>query len=78
MAQIHLTEQLSYGLIISVELQMDGLDLGFNVTTGDLIFTVQRAINGSHLVFLLRSPRPCHRRPLAPAFGQTRHATRYP
>jgi hypothetical protein len=41
MARIHLTEQLSYGLIISVEHQMDGLDLGFNVTTGDLIFTVQ-------------------------------------
>jgi hypothetical protein len=39
-ARIYLTEQLTYGLIISVELQMNGLDLGFNVTTGDLILTV--------------------------------------
>jgi hypothetical protein len=38
-------------LIHSVELHMDGLDLGFNVTTGDLISTVQQKINDTHIVF---------------------------
>jgi hypothetical protein len=32
---------------------MDDLDPSFNAITGDLISTVQQAINGTHLIFIL-------------------------